>query len=189
MMAWILLVAGLALWSGAHYWKRFAPASRARFGDKGKGLVAVALVLAVVLMVLGYRGAEGPVWWGRSGALVGINNLLMLVAFYIYASGATPPGRPRNGVGTMLRHPQLIGFSIWAVAHLLPNGDLASVVLFGGLLLWALVQIALINRAVPDWTPPAWGGRASEIRIAAIAAVVVVVTMGIHHWLGVTPWG
>lgn len=188
-MAWILLLSGLALWVGAHVWKRVAPASRGRLGTAGKGLVAVLLIGSVVLMVLGYKAASGPVWWGRSGALVGINNLLMILAFYIYASGATPPGRPRNLVGTRLRHPQLVGFSIWAFAHLIPNGDLASFVLFGGLLVWALVEISLINRAEPAWQPPEWGGRASEIRIAAIGLVVLIVTMGIHHWLGVTPWG
>lgn len=188
-MGWVLLIAGLALWYGAHMWKRLAPGSRERFGNAGKGVVALLLVVAVVLMVFGYRNAFGPVWWGRSGALVGINNLLMIVAFYIYASGATPPGRPRNWVGTKLRHPQLTGFSIWAFAHLIPNGDLASFVLFGGLLVWALLEIALINRAQPGWTAPEWGGKASEIRIAVIGAVVLIVTMLIHNWLGVTPWG
>ena len=188
-MGWLLLIAGLAVWYAAHFWKRLAPASRDKFGDPGKGIVAVLVVLSVVLMVFGYKNAFGPVWWGRSGALVGINNLLMIVAFYIYASGATPPGKPRNRVGTKLRHPQLVGFSIWAFAHLLPNGDLASFVLFGGLLIWALIEMALINRAEPAWQPPEWGGRASEIRIAVIGLVVLVVAMGIHHWLGVTPWG
>ena len=47
------------------------------------------MVVSIILMVIGYRGAYGPVWWGRSPALVGINNLLMILAFYLYAaSGA-----------------------------------------------------------------------------------------------------
>lgn len=188
-MGWLLLIAGLGLWYGAHIWKRVAPTSREGFGDKGKGIVAVLVIASIVLMVFGYKNAFGPVWWGRSGALVGINNLLMIVAFYVYASGATPPGKPRNLLGTKLRHPQLTGFSIWACAHLIPNGDLASFVLFGGLLIWALLEMQLINRADPAWQPPEWGGRASEIRIAVIGFVVLVVAMLIHHWLGVTPWG
>lgn len=184
-----ILILGLAIWVGAHLFKRLAPGPRARLGDPGKALVAVALVGSVVLMVLGYRAADGAVYWGRSGALVGINNLLMVLAFYIYASGATPPGRPRNWIGTRMRHPQLIGFSFWAIGHLLVNGDVPSFVLFGGLLIWALLEMALINRAEPEWTPPAHGGRASEIRVAVIGAIVLAVVMGIHHWLGVTPWG
>lgn len=188
-MGWVMLLAGLSVWVGAHVWKRLAPASRERLGSPGKGVVAVLLIISVILMVFGYKNAFGPVWWGASSALVGINNLLMIAAFYIYASGATPPGKPRNRLGTKLRHPQLTGFSLWAVAHLIPNGDLASFLLFGGLLVWALFEMALINRSEPAWQSPEWGGRASEIRIAVIGFVVLLVTIGIHSWIGVTPWG
>ena len=52
-----LLVLGLALWALAHFFKRLLPARRAAMGDKGKGAVALALVVSVVLMVLGYRAA------------------------------------------------------------------------------------------------------------------------------------
>lgn len=184
-----LLILGLVLWYGAHFFKRVAPNARARLGDPGKGLVAVLLLGSVVAMVFGYRWADGTVFWGRSGALVGVNNLMMVLSFYIYSSGAAPPGRPRNWLGTRLRHPQLVGFIVWAIAHLLVNGDVPSFVLFGGLLVWALVSIALINSAEPDWTPPAHGGAKSEIRVAVISVVMLGVVMAIHYWLGVTPWG
>ena len=145
------------------------------------------LVLSVVLMVIGYRGAEGAVFWGRSPAMVGINNLLMVVAFYIYASGMAKS--ERNWLGHKLRHPQLIGFSVWAVAHLLVNGDVPSLILFGGLLLWALAEMALINGAEPNWTPVPRGGAKKEIRVVVITLVLVAVVMAIHNWLGVRPWG
>lgn len=185
----IWLIFGVALWWAAHLFKRVAPGMRAGLGDPGKGAVAIALVLSVVLMWWGYRAASGPFWWGRSSALVGINNLLMLVAFYIYASGATPPGRPRNRVGTALRHPQLIGFSIFCAAHLLVNGDLASFILFGGLLVWAVVEILIINRNDPAWQAPAWGGTSSELRVAGIGAAIFVVVILIHGWVGPRPYG
>ena len=137
-----LLILGVALWVAAHFWKRIAPAHRASFGDKGKGIVAVATVVSVVLMVIGYRAAEGTVYWGRTGAMTGVNNLLMVVAFYLYAA---------SGKGTkvtrFVRHPQLTGFTIWAGAHLLVNGDTPSFILFGGLGLWAIVEMIVINRA------------------------------------------
>ena len=146
----VLLISGVALWWAAHLFKRVAPGPRAALGDKGKGLVAVLLILSVFLMARGYGQAGGPVWWGRSPATTGINNLLMLLAFYLYAA---------DGMGTRvtawIRHPQLTGFALWAFAHLLPNGDLPSFVLFGGLLVWALAEMAVINRAQPRWTPPA----------------------------------
>lgn len=186
-MIWLIL--GLLLWFAAHFFKRAAPDLRARVGDPAKGAVALAIVASIVLMWWGYRNAWGPVWWGRSPALTGINNLLMLVAFYVYASGATPPGRPRNRLGTLIRHPQLIGFSIFCVAHLVVNGDLESFILFGGLLVWALAEMVVINRAEPDWQPPEWGGVKSEVRIGVIAAVVFAVVALIHGWLGPWPFG
>lgn len=184
-----LLILGLALWWATHLFKRVAPDARAKMGDPGKGLIAVLVIGSVVLMVLGYRSADGAVYWGRSGALVGINNLMMLIALYIYAVGGPGPGKPRVWLGTKMRHPQLTGFSIWALAHLLVNGDTPSFILFGGLLVWAMVEIALINSQEPDWTPPAHGGAKKEITYVILTLVIVAVIMAIHNWLGVQPWG
>lgn len=182
-----LLIAGLALWVVAHLFKRLAPGLRAPMGNAGKGVVAVALVASVVLMVYGYRAAEGAVYWGRSPALVGINNLLMLVAFYIYAVGG--PKGPRVWIGTKLRHPQLIGFSIWAAGHLLVNGDVPSFILFGGLLIWAQVEIVLINAQDGPWTPPPRAAMRKEVTYIVAAVVLMGVIMVIHNWLGYQPWG
>lgn len=182
-----LLIAGLILWAVAHLFKRLAPDARAKIGNAGKGVVALALSASVVMMVIGYRNADGAFYWGRSPALVGINNLLMLVAFYIYAVGG--PKGPRVWIGTKLRHPQLIGFSIWAVAHLLVNGDVPSFILFGGLLIWAQVEIVLINAQDGPWTPPPRAAPVKEVIYIVAALVVVGVIMAIHNWLGVQPWG
>lgn len=182
-----LLIAGLILWILAHMFKRLAPGLRATMGDAGKVVIALALVASVVLMVIGYRQADGAFFWGPSVPLVGINNLLMLVAFYIYAVGG--PKGPRVWIGTKLRHPQLIGFSIWAFAHLLVNGDVPSFILFGGLLIWAQVEILLINAQDGPWTPPARAKPVKEVIYIVAAIVVVGVVMAIHNWLGVQPWG
>ena len=182
-----LLIAGLALWVVAHLFKRLAPGLRAPMGNAGKGVVAVALVASVVMMVYGYRAAEGAVYWGRSPALVGINNLLMLVAFYIYAVGG--PKGPRVWIGTKLRHPQLIGFSIWAAGHLLVNGDVPSFILFGGLLIWAQAEIVVINAQDGPWTPPPRAAMRKEVTYIVAAVVLMGVIMVIHNWLGYQPWG
>ena len=182
-----LLIAGLILWIVAHMFKRLVPGLRATMGDASTGVIALALVASVVLMVIGYRQADGAFFWGPSAPLVGINNLLMLVAFYIYAVGG--PKGPRVWIGTKLRHPQLIGFSIWAFAHLLVNGDVPSFILFGGLLIWAQVEILLINAQDGPWTPPARAKPIKEVIYIVAAIVVVGVVMAIHNWLGVQPWG
>lgn len=183
-MSWLILILGLVLWWGAHLFKRVAPERRAAMGEAAKGPIAIALVISVVLMVIGYQGAQGPVWWGRSSALVGINNLLMLLAIYLYAATGM-----KTAITRRIRHPQLTGFKTWAVAHLLVNGDLVSFVLFGGLLAWAVVEVILINRAQPDWTPPEPAPARKEI-IAVVATVVVFgLVAWIHAWLGYPVFG
>lgn len=180
----LILILGVVLWWVPHLWKRVAPDHRARFGDKGKGIVTGVLILSVVLMIWGYRVAEGPVWWGPTPALKGINNLLILLGIYLFAAAGM-----KTGITRRIRHPQLTGFALWAFAHLLVNGDLPSLVLFGGLLAWALVSMSLINRAAPDWTPP----HPVPVRKEAMAIAGTLIVFGvvglIHTWLGYNPFG
>ncbi|MFK7836682.1 MAG: NnrU family protein [Sulfitobacter sp.] len=181
-----LLILGLILWIIAHFFKRLAPEARAKMGDPGKGLVAVLVVAALVLMIIGYRGADFIPVWTPPSFLTGINNLGMLLAFWVYGSSAAKGAKAWPAYKT--RHPQLLGVKIWAASHLLVNGDLASIILFGGLLGWAVVSVILINRAEPDWTPPAPAGRATYIRLAVISVVLFSIVAGIHIWLGVWPF-
>lgn len=181
-MIWILL--GLLLWSGAHYFKRLMPAQRAALGDRGKGLVALAILAGLVLMVIGYRGAEFIYVWTPPSFLIHVNNLLMLIAFFVFGTSATT-GRLRGWT----RHPMLLAVKIWAVAHLLVNGDLASIVLFGGMLAWAVSEVILINRTAPNWERPAPGAAKKDILLVVITLVTFSVTALIHFWLGVSPFG
>ncbi|SHI86765.1 NnrU family protein [Wenxinia saemankumensis] len=180
----ILLVLGLLLWSGAHLFKRVAPEARARMGERGKGPIALALVLSIVLMVIGYRGAEGAFFWGRHPATTGINNLLVLFAFYLFAASGM-----KTGITRRLRHPQLTAVILWSVAHLLVNGDVPSFVLFGGLLAWAVAEIVLINRQERVWTPAHPVPVAKEIQAVVGTLIVFGVAAAIHIWLGYNPFG
>lgn len=179
-----LLVAGVALWTLTHLFRRLAPETRARLGDPGKGLIALLLVGAVVLMVLGYRAADGAFFWGRSPMLVGINNLLMLVSVYLFAVSGMQTALARK-----MRHPMLGGVKVWALAHLLVNGDVPSFVLFGGLIVWAVLEMILINRAEPDWTRPA--PKPAKMEIFALIGTVLVygALAGVHIWLGYPTFG
>jgi uncharacterized membrane protein len=180
----VLLILGVALWWAAHLFKRLAPAQRAAMGDKGKGAIALALLVSVLLMIFGYRMADGAVVWGRHPATVGINNLLMLAALYF-----TSPGPKKGALFHKMRHPMLTGFLLWAVAHLLVNGDVPSFVLFGGLGLWAIVEIMVINRTEPGWTPPAKGSIGKDAMFAAISVLLLFVIGYIHTWLGYPTFG
>lgn len=178
----LILILGVALWWAAHLLKRLAPGLRDRLG---RGGVAGLLALSVLLMILGYRMTDGPYWWGATAPLKGINNLLVLAALYLFAADGM-----KTRITAHIRHPQLTGFALWAFAHLLPNGDLPSFVLFGGLFLWALVEIAVLNRALPRWTPPAGPFRGSREVMALAGALIVMLVIGaIHSLLGYNPFG
>ncbi len=184
-MIWLIL--GVVLWWAAHLFKRVAPDARARMGDPGKGAIALVLLISIVLMVIGYRMADGAFFWGRNSALVGINNLLMVLAFYCFGASAAKPAKV--WLGTKLRHPQLTGFAIWAFSHILVNGDVPSFILFGGLLAWALVEIAVISRAEGPWTPPPQAPVKKEITLVVVTVVLFALTSAVHYWLGYPVFG
>jgi uncharacterized membrane protein len=179
-----LLVLGMALWWGAHLFKRVLPEQRAAMGNAGKGIAAVLILGSVVLMVIGYRAAPVVALWYPPGWLVGVNNLLMVLAFYLYAASGA-----KTWITRKIRHPQLTAVKVWALGHLLVNGDLASVILFGGLLAWAVISVIVLNRAVPVWVRPEPVPAKKEITAVVATVVVVIVVMLIHNWLGVSPWG
>jgi uncharacterized membrane protein len=153
-------------------------------GDPAKGLVTAGVLAGLALMVLGYRGVEQIDLWYPPTFLVHVNNLLMAFAVYLFAASGM-----KTRITRVIRHPQLTGVKTWAVAHLLVNGDLASVVLFGGFLAWAVVEVILINRAEPRPAPPAPAPVGKEIGALVGAVVVLVGIMLVHNWLGVQPWG
>lgn len=183
-MAWLLLILGVALWVGAHLFKRVAPERRAELGDKGRGLVAMTIFASIILMVIGYRWVQDPQVWFPPYFLIHINNLLILIAIFMM-SPAPKKGRLISG----MRHPMLTGFGLWAFAHLLVNGNLAAIVLFGGLLAWSFAEQVIINRAEPDWTAPA-PGQIKYDAMFAVGSVILLAVIGyIHFWLGVWPFG
>ena len=185
----LILTLGVALWWAAHLFKRVAPGWRAAMdsgaGSGAKGMIALLLVVSVILMIVGYRMADGTFWWGAPGMLKGITKLLVLVAFYLFPAAGIKPALARR-----MRHPQLPGVSLWAFAHLLPNGDLASFLLFGGLLLWALVEMVVITKAEPDWRPVSGPVVMRKEVMAGVGAFIVFgVVALIHSLLGYNPFG
>jgi uncharacterized membrane protein len=180
----IYILAGLILWSGVHFWKRIAPKERAKFGDKGKGIVAAGSVAAIIMMVIGYKVADGTFYWGRSPAMTGINNLLMLFAFYLFAASGA-----KTRITKAIRHPQLTAVVVWSVAHILVNGDSPSFLLFGGMAVWALVEMVVINRAEGPRGPYHAVPTKKETTAVIATVVVFLVVATIHILLGYNPFG
>lgn len=182
-MGYVLIVLGVGLWSGAHWFKRLAPAKRAEMGEKGKGLVTVLLVVSIVLMVIGYRSAGFVNVWFPPAFTVHIANLLMVLAFWLFALSAVP-----GVISSKIRHKQLSAVKTWAIAHLLVNGDLASILLFGGMLAWAVASVIMINRAEPTWERPENPTWAKDFKALVIGVVLMGIVAAIHAWLGVYPF-
>ena len=183
-----ILILGLFLWVDAHWIKRIAPKFRtgmdARLGaGPARGMIAAAIVISIGMMVIGFRGAEiTPVYTPFSWA-GHLNNLLMLFAVICLGMGSS-----KGRMKTWFRHPMLTGVVVWAIAHLLVNGDLASIILFSGLGFWAFTSRILINRAEGVWKRPEAGPASGDIRLLVISAVVFAVIVGIHTLLGYNPF-
>ena len=175
----IWLVIGLSLWLGGHLFKRLLPRQRLAMGKAGRGVVAVSIVAGIVLMVIGYGAADFVNLYELPGWVWYVNNVLMLIALFLM-----DVGRAGGVVGAKVRHPMLLGVVVWGIAHLLVNGDLASLVLFATMGVWALAEMIVLNRAEGPWTPPAQGPIGKDIKAAVIAIVLFAVIVGIHYWLG-----
>lgn len=179
-----LLILGVALWAGAHLAKRLVPGFHRALQGAERPMVTGLVVTGLVLMVLGYRMAEGAFFWGRTPATVGVMNLAMLVSVYFFAAAGM-----KTALARRLRHPMLLAVLIWAGAHLLVNGDVPSFVLFGGMGLWALAEIVLINRSKARWTPPAPAGARKELMAVVGTLVVYGAIAGAHYALGYPAFG
>lgn len=182
-MGWVLLILGVALWWAAHLFKRVLPERRAAMGNGGKGAVALVLVVSIVLMVLGFRATPYVAVWTPPTFMIHINNLLVLIAIWMMS-----PAGQKGVILNKVRHPMLGGFKAWAFAHLLVNGDLASIVMFGGLLAWAISEVIVINKAEPNWAPGAPGTLAKDAMFFAASVVLLGVIGMVHGWLGYWPF-
>ncbi|MEM9010532.1 MAG: NnrU family protein [Pseudomonadota bacterium] len=179
-----LLIIGLLLWTVVHLFRRAAPAARAgltRTLGEGpdRGVIALLLLASVVLMVLGYQQADYIAVWTPPYWAVHLTNLLMLIALFLFGMGKST-GRVR----ALLRHPMLLAAVVWAAAHLLVNGDLASLILFGGIGAWALIEIVVINAQDGPWQRPAPGTVAGDVRWVIISLVAFGAVAAFHFYIG-----
>ena len=181
-MIWIVL--GLAVWIGVHVMKRAAPGLHGRLGGASKPVVALGAVGAIALMTIGYKAAEPTFLWSLGNWSVHLNNLAMLIAVFLFGLGSS-----KSRLRGKLRHPMLTGTIVWSLAHLLVNGDVPSLILFGGIGLWALLAMRLINAAEPAPEPFEGGSLAGDIRLAVITLVVFSVIALVHGYVGPSPFG
>lgn len=188
-----LLILGLLVFLGAHSTRIFADDWRAnlieRIGEKPwKGIISVLSLIGFVLIVIGYGEArQAPVvlWvpplWTRHLAL-----LINLVAFISLAAAYVP----RNSIKARFGHPMVAGVKAWATAHLIANGNLADVILFGAFLVWSIFDFRTSrrrDRANGTIYPP--GALSNTLLTVVVGTVAWAVFMMYLHvrLIGVAP--
>lgn len=179
----IMLVSGLLLFACVHFVPSLAPGLKSswqgRLGEGGyKGTFSLLLLLSFGLMIYGWRSTQ-PAGIYAPPADLRVVALVVIALGFIVMGASNRNSRLR----LLIRHPQLTGLIMWSGGHLLLNGDQRSLVLFGGLGLWAIVEIFAINHREGVWIkepPPSWG---SEVVTLLIAVIVIAVFTFAHPWL------
>lgn len=190
-----LLILGLILFLGMHSVRVFAEgwrgSVRAKIGENGwKGLYSVVSLVGFVLIVMGYGAARenpqilwiAPVWTRHLAALLTIPAFVLLVATYV----------PGNSIKAKLHHPMVLSVKLWALAHLIANGMLADVLLFGGFLLWAVLCYRAARQrdaAAQAVYPP---GRLVPTLITVVVGLAAYGAFAFwahQAWIGVRPFG
>lgn len=190
----IVFVVGLVLFIGVHCVSIVAPRWRlaqiSRLGENAwKGAYSAVSAIGLVLIVVGYRMARhDPVVLYTPPTMLRHIALLVMLPVFPLLFAAYLPGRIR----TMARHPMLLAVKLWATAHLLANGTLIDVLLFGTFLLWAVAdRISAKRRPVAEahevpGAPP--GPMNDAIALVGGLVVYALVLLWAHRWvIGVSP--
>ena len=185
-----LLILGLVLFLGFHSVSIVAPAWRDAMAMRNplawKGGYALLSIVGFVLLIYGYGLArQSPVVLYTPPSGLRHLALLLLLPVFPLLFAAYLPGR----IKTATKHPMLVATKLWAVAHLLANGTLADVLLFGGFLAWAVADRISLKRRVARPVPGAPPSAANDaIAVIGGLAVYGLFVWRVHAWLiGVAP--
>jgi uncharacterized membrane protein len=189
----ILLITGLIIFLGIHSLNIVTPGQRnllcTRFGV-GKWILIYSLTSCIgyVLIIHGYSEARAdPIWvWVPPAGLSHLVLLLTVPAFILLAATYVP----HNRIKAKLGHPMLAAVKIWALSHMLANGSLADIILFGSFLIWAIVGFAVLRKRdrIARNTRAPGTGKADGITILAGLAGWGVFAFFLHTLLiGVNP--
>ena len=180
------LIAGLIVFLGIHTLTTLRgprAALIARIGEGPyKGLYSVAAAIGLGLIIWGFGQYRHTGWvqvWYPPAGLRPVAYLLMWFAFISLAATYAPPGK----IKSTLRHPMLVAIKAWALAHLLANGDLGALVLFGAFLAWAVYDRIAVKRRGDTGAPAAPGFTSGDMIAIAVGTVAFVAMFFLHPWL------
>jgi len=189
-----LLVLGIVIFLGMHLVRVAAPGLRASIIERnGKsawmGIYTVISLVGLGLVIYGFGEARATtgMLYNPPVFLKHISLLLMLIAFICIAAGFLPAGR----IAVAVKHPQILSIKIWALAHLLANGETSSVLLFASFLAWAVVmRISLKRRQrAGELVLPVFRSSSNDLLAVVIGTVAYLLFIWkLHEWLiGVVP--
>lgn len=181
----LVLILGIVIFLGAHTFTTLREARagvRQSLGEGAyKGAHSVVSLIGLALIVWGFSRyrAEGlvPLWYPPAG-MRHLAILLMWFAFVALACMNPAPGRIRG----WLRHPMLVAVKIWALAHLLANGDLGGIILFGSFLAWAVYDRIAVKRR-GDAGAPRSGFTAGDAISLLAGSALYAAMFWVHPWL------
>lgn len=185
-MFWLSL--GVLIWIFGHGFKTFFPKTRHKIAErmgeeKSKGPFALSVFVSIVLIVIGWRSSSpADFLYQPLAALRPVAGILILLGLYFIAN-STAPLRMRRWI----RHPQLTGMALWSGAHLLLNGEVRSVILFGGFCIWSIASIPFINKRDGAYKPAPAGPIGLEIKAAVITLIVLAVLVATHGFFTARP--
>ena len=182
-----LLILGLLLWAAVHFIPSLAQPLKAAWKDKlgntGYQITfALVVLLSLLMIIFGWRSATPSIVYATSPSMVPVAKALMFVSIALFVLSNMP-----TRIKRFIRHPQLTAVLVWSLAHLITNGDTRSVVLFGGLGLWALLEIFAINRRDGEWIKPDEPTWAKESIGFAISLVVYIGVVLGHSYISGVP--
>lgn len=187
-----LFLIGLIIFLGSHSTRIFAESWRNQMIDrigevKWKGLYTIISLIGFIIMVIGYGQARQStiVLWQPNSFLIYIALALNLIAF-IFLAGSSPSN---NAIRLKLKHPMILGVKVWALAHLLSNGTLVNLILFGAFLIWAVLDFRSARKRpilIPE--KAIVSTKATVITIASGVILWIIFIFGLHQYLiGVSP--
>jgi len=184
-----LLIAGLLLFTVAHLVPAAFADTRKQLVDTlgfnpYRGLFTLIIVISLALIVFGWKATTPENIYAPPLHGSPIVSAFIFVAFVLFVASQT-----KTNIRRLIRHPQMVAVLFWSLGHLLANGETRSVILFGGLGVWAIVEIVLCNRRDGTWEKPAPTGISTDAVTVAIAAVPFALILYFHQALfGVPAW-
>ncbi len=181
----LLLVVGLALFFAIHLVPTAPELRRGlsdRFGEGAyKGVFSLLSIIGIALIVIGYAKLQvmpgkNPVLWYPPHWMRHITMLLMLISFVMLAAAYIP-----SRIRTALKHPMLLAVKTWALAHLLVNGDLASILLFGSFLAYGVFDLISVKKRA------AMGPLGT--RTSGIGGDLAAISVGVGAYAVMLVWG